>query len=127
VTLDAGPLIAASRNERVFWVWWKLVTRAGVVVRVPAPVVAQAWRGRRDARLGQVLSGCSCVPLELTRARRTGELCARTGTDDIADAAVVVIAAEHGDDIVTTDPQDLETLAHRVGGPGRVVDLAMLR
>ena len=120
VTLDAGPLIAADRNDRRFWVWWKWVTRNGIVVRVPAPVVAQAWRGARNARMAQVLAGCDVIHMDGPAARRTGELCARAGTSDIVDAFVIESAASRGDDVLTTDPADLERLAAHRPGVGRI-------
>ena len=87
VTLDTGALIAAGRNDRRFWMWWKWLTSKGFVASVPSPVVAQAWRGPRDARLAIVLAGCREVPLDGKASRRTGELCARASTADVVDAS----------------------------------------
>lgn len=127
VTLDTGALIAAGRNDRVFWTWWKLLTRSGVVATVPAGVVAEACRGLRDARMAQVLAGCRCVPLDLVAARRTGEICARSKTSDVIDASVVVTAAERSEDILTSDPADIEKLSRHAPGVGRIVAIADLR
>jgi len=45
VTYDTGALIAADRDERRLWARHRaLFTRREVPV-VPAPVLAQAWRG----------------------------------------------------------------------------------
>jgi predicted nucleic acid-binding protein len=123
VTLDAGPLIAADRGDRAFWTWWKLVTRRGLVAAVPTTVVAQVWRGPRQARMAQVLSGCQPVPLDLALARAAGELCARSRTADIVDASVIAVAAARGDDVLTSDPADIKRLAALVKGIGRVRDL----
>jgi hypothetical protein len=43
-----------------------------------------------------------------------------------ADAAVAVIAAERGEDILTSDPDDITRLAEHHKGIGRVVSLADL-
>ncbi len=120
VTLDAGPLIAADRGDRAFWIWWKLATRSGIVAAVPTTVIAQVWRGRRQARLAQVISGCQPVPLDLTIARAAGELCARSRTADIVDASVIAVAASRGDDVLTGDLADLERLAALAKGIGRL-------
>jgi hypothetical protein len=127
VTLDTGALIAADRGDRAFWIWWKLMTRRGIVVAIPAPVVAQAWRGPRQARMAQVITGCQPVSLDLALARSAGELCARAHTSDIVDASVIVVAASRRDDVLTGDPADLERLATRVRGIGRVKDLCAHR
>ena len=89
VTLDAGPLIAADRGDRAFFVWWKLMTRRGTVLAIPATVIAQVWRGPRQARMAHVVSGCQPVPLNMALARAVGELCGRSRTADIVDASVV--------------------------------------
>jgi hypothetical protein len=43
-----------------------------------------------------------------------GELLARAGTADVIDAALVLLA-DDGDDIVSSDPENLEPLAALVG------------
>ena len=120
MTLDTGALIAAERNDRRFWVWWKWQTSRGVVANVPSPVVAQAWRSGRDARIGIVLDGCREVPMDAAGSRRTGELCAAAGTADVVDAFVVRCAADRRDDILTSDPGDLNVLAAHAPGVGRI-------
>lgn len=123
VVLDAGPLIAAQRDERRFWAWWRWLTSLRVVATVPAPVIAQTWRGAGTARLGQVLGACQIVPMDGESARRTGELCAAAGTSDVVDALVVHIAATRGYDVLTGDPRDLRALAAHAPGVGRVLTL----
>ena len=120
VTLDAGALIAAERNDRRFWVWWKWQTSQGVVANVPAPVVAQVWRSARDVRIAIVLGGCREVAMDPGEARRTGELCAAANTADVVDAFVVRGAADRRDDVLTSDPVDLNILAAHAPGIGRI-------
>jgi len=43
-------------------------------------------------------------------ARACGELCGRKGTADVVDASVVIVAREHQDVILTSDPEDLRKL-----------------
>ena len=120
VTLDTGALIAAERNDRRFWVWWKWQTSRGVVATVPSPVVAQAWRSARDARLAMVLAGCREVPMDPSTSRRTGELCGAAKTADVVDAVVVRGAADRHDDVLTSDPGDLRLLAAHAPGIGKI-------
>lgn len=117
MTLDTGALVAADRNDRRFWAFYAAATRAEVVVVVPAACVAEAWRSPRQARLAQLLKGCRVEALDETTARAAGELCARAGTDDPVDAAVMASAARRGGDlVVTADPRDLRTLAAHAPG-----------
>lgn len=126
VTLDTGALIGASRDDRRFWAWWKWLTSKGLVASVPSPVVAQAWRSGRDARLAVVLGGCREVAFDETLSKRTGELCGRAGTADVVDACVVRGAADRREDVLTSDPDDLRTLAAHAPGIGRIRTLADL-
>ena len=77
-----------------------------------AGVVAQVWRGGagRQARLAKALRSIETAPLDLDLARRSGVLLARSGMRDVIDAAAVALA-ENGDRIVTSDPDDIATLA----------------
>ena len=127
VTLDTGALIAAERNDRRFWVWWKWLTSRGVVATVPSPAVAQAWRDPRNVRISIVLGGCREVAMDASASRRTGELCARAGTADVVDAFVVRGAADRGDHVLTSDPDDLRVLAAHAPGIGKIRTLADLR
>jgi len=115
LTLDTGALIAADRNDRSFWAFWKEALARGVVPVIPAPALVKAWRTSRQARLHQVVKACWVEPLEETLARSTGELCGRARTSDVVDAAVVAGAARRGDAVLTSDPRGLRRLAAVVG------------
>lgn len=107
---DAGALIAADRNDRVFWADHRARLEKGTPPVAPAPVVAQASRSSRQVQLRRLLRGCQVVPLDEAGAHDVGRLLARAGTGDIADAAVVVQAVVRGAAIVTTDPDDIARL-----------------
>jgi hypothetical protein len=47
------------------------------------------------------------VPLDEPVARAVGELCGRTGHDDVVDVHVVLHARQHGHVVLTSDPDDL--------------------
>ena len=88
-----------------------LLNRREVPV-VPAPVLAQAWRGgSRQAQLSRLLTGCHTETLDDTRARATGALAARSATTDIIDACVVEGALRRHDLIISSDPGDLHAIA----------------
>lgn len=114
VTLDAGALIAVDRGDRALIAMLAVLQQRGQLPVIPAAVIAQAWRSSKQRRLSQLLDTAEITPTTRARAQRTGELLARTGTADSVDALVVVVAAERGDRILTSDPQDLQRLADDV-------------
>jgi predicted nucleic acid-binding protein len=81
------------------------------LVTVPATVVSETWRGGRHRWLAELLSLAVVEPLTDELARRAGELLARTGTSNTVDATVAVSAAQRGDIIVTSDPDDIQRFA----------------
>lgn len=121
LTLDAGALIALDRNDRVLHVAVRRAWTRNELVTVPAPVVGQAWRGGpRQSRLAVVLAGCEIEPTTDEDARAAGVLLGRAGTSDIVDALVVLSAARRGDEVLTSDPKDLEVLADVAPGTLRI-------
>ncbi len=123
LTLDTGALIAAERNDRAFWAFWKEASERGVVPVVPAAALAQAWRSPRQARLAQVVKACFVEPLEESLAGAAGELLGRAKAYDVVDAAVVAGAAGRGDAVLTSDPRDLRRLAAVAIGTVQVIKL----
>ncbi len=120
MVLDAGALIALDRDERAMWVRLKAAQSKGEVPITHAGVLGQAWRGgSRQARLSRALGGVDVCTLDEDGGRAAGELLGVVGQSDVIDAALVLIAHD-GDDIVTSDPDDLRTLAV---ASGRHVDL----
>ena len=122
-TLDTGALIAADRNDHRYWT---AVAQADEAFTVPVVVLTEVWRGGRNANLARALRGCDLEILDVELAKSAGVLCGRAGTNDPVDALVVASAARRGDDIVTTDPEDLKALAAVAPGVGRVLDLNAL-
>ncbi len=113
ITLDAGALIALDRGDKRLIALLDRALAQRLKLRVPSGVVGQAWRdGRiqvtlaRFLRIGEV----EIVPLDEQLARACGELCGATGTADIIDASVVILARQRGDHIVTSDQRDLRRL-----------------
>ena len=115
VTYDSGALIAAERGERRIWARHRALLLRRVVPVVPAPVVAQCWRGTaRQAQLARLLAGCEIESLDDTRAKATGILAGRARTADIVDAAVMEGALRRDDLIVSSDEGDLAAIAAAV-------------
>lgn len=118
ITYDTGALIAADCGERRIWARHRALLTRREVPTVPAPVLAQGWRGTpRQANLARLLSGCDIETLGETGAKATGAIAARARTSDIVDAAVVEGALRRHDLIITTDPGDLHTIATALGQP----------
>ena len=112
VTYDTGALVAADRGERRQWARHRALLARREVPCVPAPVLAQAWRGEnRQALLSRLLTGCHIEALDDTRARAAGTLAARAATTDIVDACVVEGALRRHDLIISSDPGDLTAIA----------------
>jgi predicted nucleic acid-binding protein len=110
-TLDAGALISLSRGDaRVRGILEDAYENERTIT-IPAPALAQVWRGPPPWLLGGLLSFADVEPFDDQLSRRTGELLARTATSDVVDAAVAVSAAQRSDVVVTSDPEDMQRLA----------------
>ena len=113
IVLDAGALIALDRGDKRMIALLQRALAQGRTFRVPAGVVAQAWRdGRVQVTLARFLRSeeVQIIPLDEQLARSCGELCGATNSPDIVDASVVILARERQDPIVTSDSTDLRRL-----------------
>lgn len=116
VTYDTGVLVAAERNDRTMWQRHAALIEEEIVPVVPAPVLAQAWRGgARQANLARFLRSCEIEPMSEELARSIGVLVGHTGHDDIVDVAVVEGAIRRGDAIVTSDADDIRKVTAGAG------------
>lgn len=113
LVLDAGALIALERRDgRMIALLMKALEQRRRI-RVPAGVVGQAWRnGKLQATLARFLRSeeVEIVALDEALAKACGELCGATGSTDVIDASVVMVAREGRDPIVTSDPAHLRRL-----------------
>lgn len=110
--LDAGAFIATERGSRDVAALVKRERLAGRAPVTNGAVVAQVWRGGRgrQALVARLLAGTDVVPVGDRIGRRAGMLLAASEGSDAVDAAVMALAAD-GDDILTSDPDDLRALA----------------
>jgi len=116
VTYDAGALVAAERNDRRLWALHAGFLAEEVVPVVPAPVLAQVWRGgSRQASLSRLLAMCDVEPLTDDQARQVGALARKARHDDIVDVTVVEGALRRGDAVVTSDAPHLRRIARAAG------------
>ncbi len=110
MVLDAGALIGIDRSDRRVAGLIALGRRTGADLVTMAPVVAQAWRdGARQVHLARALAMIDVVPMGLDVARSAGELLKVAGGSDVVDASVALLARP-GDQILTSDPGDLDML-----------------
>ncbi len=112
--LDAGALIAVSRNDRATIARLVAAEQEGDELATHPMVVAQVWpdhRGRQ-AVLARLLRGVKIISIDDDLGRRCGELLGKARTSDPIDAAVVLIASD-GEPVVTSDPDDIRHLAAR--------------
>jgi hypothetical protein len=115
VIYDAGALLRLERGDAAAWHRWKAAMAAGRPPRSHGGVVGQVWRhGSRQARLAVALRGVDIAALDAPAGREAGELLASSGTADVIDAAVVLLAND-GDVIYTSDPDDLAHLVATLG------------
>ncbi len=114
--LDAGAFLAVERGDRDIVA---LVKRERLAQRSPLShggVVAQIWRGGsgRQAEVARLLAGVDVRALDEELGKKAGVLLGRSRAEDVVDAALVCLAVD-GDDILTSDPGDLRTLAEAAG------------
>jgi hypothetical protein len=110
LVLDAGALIGIDRDDRRTAGLIELGRRSGAGLVTTAPVVGQVWRGSaRQARLARLLAMIDVRAAHLAEARAAGELMAATGTADVVDALLVLLALP-GDQLLTSDPNDVRAL-----------------
>jgi predicted nucleic acid-binding protein len=112
VTYDTGALVAAARNDRLMWAMHAGFLVEEVLPVVPAPVLAEAWRGgSRQANLSRLLALCDVEPMNEEQARAVGVLAGRAGHDDVVDVAVVEGAIRRHDAVITSNQGHIRRIA----------------
>jgi hypothetical protein len=121
VTYDTGALVAAERNSRQMWALHAGYLAEEVIPTVPAPVLAEAWRGGpRQASLSRLLRMCDTEPMSEEVARHVGVLAGKSGHDDIVDVSVVEGAVRRGDAVVTSNRTHIRMVADTTGASLRI-------
>ncbi len=113
--LDSGALIGLDRGDPAMWARWAEAVLRSDEMTTHGGVLGQVWRGgARQALLARALPAVGVIDLGDRLGRQAGELLGATGSADVVDAALVVIAS-HGDTIYTSDATDIEMLASARG------------
>jgi hypothetical protein len=118
---DAGVLIAAERHDRSVWADHRARLELGVVPVTTAPVIAQVSRSDRQVQLRRLLRGCDVVAFAPAHAHAVGALLGATGSTDVVDAHVVVVAGTSGASVLSSDTDDLAPLAAKLPSPVRIL------
>lgn len=111
--LDAGALIACERRDPTVTALMEIAARKRIEMILPSAVLAQIWcDGARQAVLAKTLRnpGLSEAPLHHGDAKQVGELLRATGTTDVVDAHVAVLAGRMQAPVITSDPGDIGKL-----------------
>lgn len=111
--LDAGAIIAHERRDPMVTALFEQAAGGRIEMVLPSVVLAQTWRdGSRQAVLARALRNPRLVeaPLQHEDAKRVGELLRESGTTDVADAHVAVLAARLRAPVITSDPGDISKL-----------------
>ena len=121
VTYDTGALVAAERNSRRMWALHAGFLAEEVIPIVPAPVLAEAWRGgARQAHLSRLLALCDVEEMSELQARNVGVLVGKAGHDDVVDVTVVEGALRRNDGVVTSNEVHIGRVAEATGGTLRI-------
>lgn len=108
LVLDAGAFVAIDRDDRRMLAKLRVAQQRGVELRSNAIVVAQVWRDDkgRQAVLARLLRAVDVRAVDERQGRCAGVLIGKAGTSDPIDATLVLMA-QPGDRIVTSDPGDI--------------------
>ena len=111
--IDAGPLIVDGNNVNSrLWALIKRATERGDELHTTHPVLAQVWRDpERQANLARAVRHFDVHSLDesVTLGRRL----AHSGTSDVVDAHLAVVAESLGTFILSSDPDDMSQLNAR--------------
>jgi len=113
LTLDSGALLALERGRRELALLLRAALDGGGVA-IPSGVLAQSWLGgARQARIGALIGDRRVqVPaLDRELALGIGRLLAATGSSDVVDGQVALVATAGGDVVVTSDAAEVRRLA----------------
>jgi hypothetical protein len=121
LVLDAGALMAIDRRDRRVGALLRVAQQERIVVRTSPAAVAQVWRhGARQAQLARTLAGVAAPLLDLDIGKRLGLLLGVTNSCDVVDAHVASLA-QVGDQVLTSDPDDLKRLLDALSVDASVV------
>ncbi|WP_420620451.1 twitching motility protein PilT [Candidatus Poriferisocius sp.] len=112
--VDAGPFIVDGENlNSRLWAMIKRAAERGEDLHTTHPVLAQVWREpAKQANLARALRHFDIHPLD--ESVTIGRRLAKSGTSDVVDAHLAVVAEGLGTFILTSDREDMLRLNARV-------------
>ncbi len=113
IVFDAGAVIAYERRDRRALALVENAKRDRATIIIPANVLAQVWRnGQRQSQLSALIqmTSVSVAPVDEIDARHAGRLLGISGTTDVVDASVIVVARRHDARVITSNVADLRHL-----------------
>ena len=121
LVLDAGAFVAFEKGDARVRARFAAARRLGFELVTASPVIGQVWRdGRRQALVARLISATHVHAPDDAAGRRAGEMLARTRTSDVIDA-LLVGRVKDGDTVLTSDPDDIETLLATTGVRATIV------
>ena len=117
LTYDTGALIAYEKRDTTMMGIHESAVERGITPVVPAGVLAQAWKGGSgsQAPLARMLKQCQVEPLVEDLAKQVGAASEQTVSKDVVDISVVISAVSRGDEIVTSDLDDIYEIMTSLG------------
>jgi hypothetical protein len=111
--LDSGAVIAESRGDGRLRALLRQALSEGDVLILPTIVVTETYRANaQDVNLNRLFKNVFVPDVDFEFAKVAGRLLAVTGTSNAPDAQVVAEALRRTPcTILTSDPQDISTLA----------------
>lgn len=111
--IDAGPFIVDGENVNSrLWAIVKRAVARGDELHTTHPVLAQVWREpSRQANLARALRHFEVHPFD--ESVSVGCRLAASGTSDVVDAHLAVVAESLGTFILTSDRDDMAALGAR--------------
>jgi len=116
--LDTGALIGIERRDKRMLALLAELLREEITSYVPAGVVAQAWRGSpRQHDVARLLATetVRVEPLDDHTARQVGLVLTSSGTCDIVDGHVALLARRVRGTVFTSDPGDIAAIDPTLG------------
>ena len=112
VVLDSGAFIALENRDRVMTHLAERFYREATPLVTSAGVIAEIWRGGKDAQIPIVflLRQTRVIDLTYVTARTLGLMLGATRTRDPIDVHIVLLARERGWPVLSSDAADLRAI-----------------
>lgn len=119
LTLDTGALIQLEKGNWKATQLLSVATEEGLPVRIPAVVLAEFWHGKHPRDVKMLVEAATVSDTRLL-TQSAGEALAAIGRirrgPSVVDAVVAATGHAYGDAVLTTDPNDLLSLAQYFRG-----------